>query len=259
MLTQFIDSFKKAVSMEMDAMRTRMGPFEVSLGQGGQLDDPDEEGKRFYQFTVLRPNEKLTLGGECSLVTGNGSEYLVEITGIDQDQIVVRCDREIDFDAGPLTLVIYPWFLYEKLKAALQLLIDGDSYHTDTALELFGKLPFRSLPEAPTVTAIGDTPLNDSQLQAIELSCRRTPAFVWGPPGTGKTTTLGHIITALMQQNKRILVTSTTNAAIDQALAKLVDLEPGNEALERGEVVSQENPRHLDDECSDRSSPRQTR
>ncbi len=237
MLTRFIDSFKKAVSMEMDAMRARMGPFEVPLGQGGQLDDPDENGRRLYQFKVLQANDKLTLGGECSLITGNGGEHLVEITGIDKDQIVVRCDREIDFDAGPVTLVIYPWFLYEKLKAALQLLIDGDSFRTDTALELFGKLPSRSLPEAPTITVIDDTPLNDSQLQAIELSCQRTPAFVLGPPGTGKTTTLGHIITALLQQSKRILVTSTTHAAIDQALAKLVELDPGKEALDRGEVV----------------------
>jgi hypothetical protein len=236
MLTRFIDSFKKAVSMEMDAMRARMGPFEVPLDQGGQLDDPDENGKRLYQFKVLQANEKLTLGGECSLITGSGSEHLVEITGIDQDQIIVRCDREIDCGDGPLTLVIYPWFLYEKLKVALQSLIDGD-YHTDTALELFGKLPSRSLTETSTTSAIGETELNASQLQAIELSCQRTPAFVWGPPGTGKTTTLGHIITALLQQNKRILVTSTTNAAIDQALAKLIELDLGKEALDRGEVV----------------------
>lgn len=237
MLTQFSDSFKKAVSMEMDTMRARMGPFEVPLGQGGQFYDPDENSRRTYQFKVLQANDKLTQGGECSLITGNGSEHLVEITSIDKDQNVVRCDREINCGDDPLTLVIYPWFLYEKLKVALQSLIDGGSYHTDTARELFGKLPSRSLTETSTATSVDETQLNDSQLQAIELSCQRTLAFVWGPPGTGKTTTLGHIITALLQQNERILVTSTTNAAIDQALAKLVELDPGKEALDRGEVV----------------------
>ena len=53
-LTQFIDSFKKAVSMDMDTMHARMGPFEVPLGQGGRLDDRDEESKRFYQLTLGR-------------------------------------------------------------------------------------------------------------------------------------------------------------------------------------------------------------
>jgi hypothetical protein len=240
MLTQFVDSFKKAVSMEMDAMRTRMGPFEVPLGAGDT--HGQDEGRHVYGFTVLQPNDKLILGAECSLITGAGSEHLVEITRIDRDQIVVRCDREIDYHNGPLSLVIYPWFLYEKLKSTLQSLVDADGYHTDTALELFGKLPPRALVEAGETVDAGetvpaDTLLNGSQRQAIALSCQRTPAFVWGPPGTGKTTTLGHIITALLQDNKRILITSTTNAAIDQALAKLVELEPGREAVERGEVV----------------------
>ena len=235
MLEQFVDSFKKAVSMEMDAMRARMGPFEVPLGGGDEHEQGD--GVHIYGFTVLQPNDKLILGAECSLVTGNGSEHLVEIASIERDQIVVRCDREIDYSAGPLSLVIYPWFLYEKLNATLQSLIDADGFHTDTALELFGKLPPRSLVTGEGVKSIDDTPLNDSQLQAIALSCERSPAFVWGPPGTGKTTTLGHIITALLQRGKRILVTSTTNAAIDQALAVLVELEAGRDALERGEVV----------------------
>ncbi len=239
-LTQFIDSFKKAVSMEMDAMRARMGPFEVPLGQGNEQDQIDD--RYVYGFTVLQPNDKLILGAECSLVTGNGSEHLVEVTGIDQDQIIVRCDRDIDCSDAPLILVIYPWFLYEKLKAALQSLSDSDGFHTDTALELFGRLPPRALPSHPlaestTATSTDQTPLNDSQHQAIQLSCQHTPAFVWGPPGTGKTTTLGYIITALLQRQKRILVTSTTNAAIDQALAKLVELEPGRGALDGGEVV----------------------
>jgi len=237
MLTQFVDSFKKAVSMEMDAMRARMGPFEVPLGTGRQLDDVDDGGRRLYQFTVRQPNDKLTQGGDCSLVTGDGSEHLVEISSIDRDQITIRCDREIDCGAGPVMLVIYPWFLYEKLKTALQALADGDSFHTQTALELFGKLPARTASEIPAVCAADETTINDSQQRAIQRSCQHTPAFVWGPPGTGKTTTLGHIITALLQQQKRILVTSTTNAAIDQALARLVELKQGAEALERGAVV----------------------
>ena len=60
---------------------------------------------------------------------------------------------------------------------------------------------------------------------------------MWGPPGTGKTTTLAHIVSELLAQGLRVLVLSTTNAALDQALAKIAaDLEMGK-AIDAGDVV----------------------
>jgi len=64
-----------------------------------------------------------------------------------------------------------------------------------------------------------------------------SPAFVWGPPGTGKTTTLGHIILTLLRLGQQVLVTSTTNAAVDQALASFAELEDGAQAIDGGTVV----------------------
>lgn len=44
--------------------------------------------------------------------------------------------------------------------------------------------------------------------------------FLWGPPGTGKTTTLGAMLAQYLVQfpGKRVLLLSTTNTAVDQAL-----------------------------------------
>jgi hypothetical protein len=240
MLSRFIDTFKKAITVEMDAMRSRMGPFEIPLAQGKTLNTSADKDEWLYGFKVLQPNDKLVLGGECNLIAGS-KEHLVTLTTIDKDQITLRTNRQLDPKADPLTLVIYPWFLYEKLQVALQDLIDSDSFHTDTALQLFGKSSPRNLPASDhDRTAANADPqdaelapsehLNLSQQQAVQLCRTRTPAFVWGPPGTGKTTTLGHIITTLMQQGQRILVTSTTNAAVDQALAKLAALGTARDA-----------------------------
>ena len=246
MLSRFIDTFKKAITVEMDAMRSRMGPFEVPLSQGQVLDasadknaDKDEW---LYGFKVFQPNDKLVLGGECNLIAGS-KEYLVTLTALDKDQITLRTNRPLDPKADPLTLVIYPWFLYEKLQAALQSLVDSTSFHPDTALRLFGKNAPRQLPtldydQAAANAEFGNsTPLNPSQQRAVHLCCTCTPAFIWGPPGTGKTTTLGHIITTLMQPGQRLLVTSTTNAAVDQALAKLAAVEVAQDAFEQGRIV----------------------
>jgi hypothetical protein len=47
--------------------------------------------------------------------------------------------------------------------------------------------------------------------------------FLWGPPGTGKTTTLGALLAAYLVKfpKDRILLLSTTNLAVDQALVSV--------------------------------------
>ncbi|MCJ1248384.1 Tripartite DNA replication factor [Trapelia coarctata] len=64
--------------------------------------------------------------------------------------------------------------------------------------------------------------LNVDQRNAIEkVMCARDYALVLGMPGTGKTTTIAHIIRALAAQGKRILLTSYTHTAVDNILLKI--------------------------------------
>ena len=233
LLQRFIESFVKAVTVEMAAMRQRMGSFEVPLAQGALL-DPEGDQRR-YGYRVMQPNDKLVVHGECTLVTGS-TEALVTILSLEGDQIVLGCDRDVDLGQASPVLVIYPWFLYEKLRIALRNLADDDSYYTDSALSLFGQGNPRHF-NIPDPASDSASELNASQRRAVHLSCTCTPAFVWGPPGTGKTTTLGHIVTALLGLGQRILITSTTNAAVDQALDRLMELGKAQESLERGEIV----------------------
>jgi len=69
--------------------------------------------------------------------------------------------------------------------------------------------------------------LRTAQRDAFVLPGRRA-GFLWGPPGTGKTTTLGALLAKLLVQHPgvRVLLCSTTNSAVDIALVKL------DEALE---------------------------
>ena len=49
----------------------------------------------------------------------------------------------------------------------------------------------------------------------------RDYALVLGMPGTGKTTTIAHIIRALVSQGKSVLLTSYTHTAVDNILLKI--------------------------------------
>ncbi|EWC48384.1 hypothetical protein DRE_02153 [Drechslerella stenobrocha 248] len=66
--------------------------------------------------------------------------------------------------------------------------------------------------------------INSDQKSAIEkVMSAQDYALVLGMPGTGKTTTIAHIIRALVHQGKSVLLTSYTHTAVDNILLKIKD------------------------------------
>ena len=77
-----------------------------------------------------------------------------------------------------------------------------------------------------SVDSLGDTAsqanLNVDQKAAIEkVMSAKDYALILGMPGTGKTTTIAHLIRALVNQGKSVLLTSYTHTAVDNILLKL--------------------------------------
>ena len=71
-------------------------------------------------------------------------------------------------------------------------------------------------------TTASQAQLNVDQKAAIEkVMSAKDYALVLGMPGTGKTTTIAHIIRALVAQGKSVLLTSYTHTAVDNILLKL--------------------------------------
>lgn len=69
-------------------------------------------------------------------------------------------------------------------------------------------------------------PLNDSQREAVLSSIFSSDlALLQGPPGTGKTTVIAEMIWQMIRRNQdqRVLLTSETNLAVDNALEKLLN------------------------------------
>ncbi|KAL8392886.1 hypothetical protein RB595_002904 [Gaeumannomyces hyphopodioides] len=79
---------------------------------------------------------------------------------------------------------------------------------------------FKSAPTQYEIT--GNESLNVDQQKAIEkVMGAKDYALVLGMPGTGKTTTIAHIIRALNRQGKSVLLASYTHSAVDNILLKL--------------------------------------
>jgi superfamily I DNA and/or RNA helicase len=67
--------------------------------------------------------------------------------------------------------------------------------------------------------------LNNSQQQALEkIAGAKDVAFIHGPPGTGKTTTLVQAINHTIQEETQVLVCAPSNAAVDLLVDKLSEL-----------------------------------
>lgn len=64
-------------------------------------------------------------------------------------------------------------------------------------------------------------PVNDKQRSIIERVDRTAQTVVQGPPGTGKTHTAAALVSHLLAQGKRILITAQTDRALREVRAKL--------------------------------------
>ncbi|GFP95816.1 tpr and ankyrin repeat-containing protein 1, partial [Phtheirospermum japonicum] len=83
--------------------------------------------------------------------------------------------------------------------------------------------------------------VNESQLEAIsaslsKINCYHKPSveLIWGPPGTGKTTTVSILLYTLLRMNVRTLICAPTNVAIKELASRLIALVRNSVKTESG-------------------------
>ncbi len=214
--------------MEMEAMQERLGSFEISLNQGIKDQNPSKNGLHKYHFSLPYPEPKLFAGTQAT-IKEHGNKILVTVTEVEDLNLTLTTSTLIDLSLSQPKLYIYPWFIYKELIDQLENLLSSKDHFIDHSLRLFGKLPINT----SNSTTIKNKQLNKDQCQAIESAFKNNLCFIWGPPGTGKTTTLAHLLIELFKTKQSILLTSHTNAAIDQALASIYKIGGYQEGVVR--------------------------
>jgi DNA replication ATP-dependent helicase Dna2 len=145
-------------------------------------------------------------------VTEDGQSVLTPLASISDDQVLYRLDKD-EFSNGMAT----------ARNNLIHIMSDGPfgSRHL-RELIVEGRRPtFKPTPTAYSVSSQAE--LNVDQKNAIEkVMSAQDYALVLGMPGTGKTTTIAHIIRALVSQGKSVLLTSYTHTAVDNILLKII-------------------------------------
>ena len=127
--------------------------------------------------------------------------------------VVYRIDKD-EFNSGLATI-----------RNNLIRILEKDLYRARELRQLIinGAAPsFKPASSAYTLTETASQQLNVDQRKAIEkVMSAQDYALVLGMPGTGKTTTIAHLIRALVMQGKTVLLNSYTHTAVDNILLKI--------------------------------------
>ncbi|KAK0868196.1 DNA replication endonuclease-helicase Dna2 [Friedmanniomyces endolithicus] len=154
-----------------------------------------------------------------------GEEFSGAFTSSSASEVLYRLDKD-EFSNG-LALV----------RNNLVTLMSSHPIHTIVRQQIVlnGQPTFTTPSQLPTLppSQLGD--MNEDQRAAVsKVLSAQDYALILGMPGTGKTTTIAHIIRALLADNKTILLTSFTHTAVDNILLKLRHIAPPNSILRLG-------------------------
>ncbi|KAB2575038.1 DNA replication ATP-dependent helicase/nuclease dna2 [Lasiodiplodia theobromae] len=134
--------------------------------------------------------------------------------GYEDEPILYRLDKD-EFSNG-MALV---------RNNLIQLMNDGDFRSTALrALVVDGKAPtFKPSSSGYSIRAQSQSMVMNSDQEAAvdKVFSAEDYALVLGMPGTGKTTTIAHIIRSLVARGKSVLLTSYTHTAVDNILLKI--------------------------------------
>ena len=160
------------------------------------------------------------------------------IMSIGSGYLILALKEDIGEEVRSVVLLIDATALLEALKERIEAVKKEEITLNRTLADAVvgeGAWPER-LDDSIQPEAVSD--LNDEQSRAYESALRESLTFIWGPPGCGKTTTLAEIVRSAFESEKRTLICSNTNKAVDQVLYRVCKaLGREHTAMKEGKIV----------------------
>lgn len=214
------ERFLRALNDEIVAIRAELERRPIEITDAARRQELEIPGSRVFQFTFLAPSAD---GGQLPIPDGCPVRLVWrglsanQGTLLSQDpsaqQVLVAVDASLDLTLRKGVGRLEP--AYEEVVRAF---IDRGLRALGDPNGLARKVADPKLQPAQVARRISTSPtqVDESQARALEEMSRRDITFLWGPPGTGKTHTLGEFIATQIASGRRVLAAATANIAVDQ-------------------------------------------
>ena len=240
-----LDEFTAALEQEITAAQANLSATAVALTDG-KLVAP-VGGAFHYTFdTLARVGVPPDTEGQLILPNRPDNPIDVRLVEIAELKVTLAVGTHIGRAVPSAKLQTDLTMLLKRLIARIEEKAQEGHSAADRVL---GKRP----PSGKPVTFTAIIPdLNKEQKQAVASTLGRDTTFVWGPPGTGKTHTIGEIGAQLFRLGKTLLIASHTNTAVDGAVLKIA--EAFEWRFEEGDIVRIGDPVKAELREKDRTS-----
>ena len=210
---QFKNIYKLAVNEEIDYLRKNGGKhYRIIDGERLQTEN------KTYLYSFETDSELHFPDGTTIKLWFPERIIPAQVIACEEFTIIIQPIEYIGEKIETVEFTAEPWQLMESLVERIDEL---NSETSPIAYELACKGNSK-IDQRKTIGLGQDLVLKKSTMQPI--------LFVWGPPGTGKTTTLARVALEHILQGERILMVSYSNVSVDGAVLKIAnmsDLEPG--------------------------------
>jgi len=211
--------FYHAVNAELQALEKNSGmqTYEV---HSGQLIQPKDDNEGLFAFNIA-DGTRIPEDSSGKLKT-ESQEFMAQVTRQEGSTIALELKgRPMPSGIHWGRLLIDDTALLKSLSETLEKCSEGSKSISALGLSVFYPLNTsvmnKSLPDSPHLNKI------TGELRgALEQAAAAPVTYIWGPPGTGKTFAIAHLITAMLEAGKRVMITSHTNSAVNQALCEAV-------------------------------------
>lgn len=225
-----LNVFREGLYRELEAQRDQANRTDIRVVMQERLES--KNGKYRAGFLADRASEQMVAGAAGQLISGDGKEADVRVALVEDREVVLS--SEVEFKEGEYRLSLSPWFLFERLQDQLEgLQREATPRQVEAGLQSLGLESSTLLGEQMFTSP----ELNESQGRAVAMCLNHSNARVWGPPGTGKTTTLAVLVTEYVKRGERVLLTSNTHAALDQVLSGLLKRPELESMVQEGRVL----------------------